>query len=166
MSDARTQIILAAVAASGERDEQWYSRVIANTRDIALMTSEKSDLARLVDSLIDESVKVFPATLIKVKKEESSTRAIAYFKADKTNKTEPQKDPISKKPLPVGVEFARTDRTDSEIGRSLAVQVQALARGRHRVLVFMKMERMDNGNNVRTLIGLVDQGATVKAEAA
>lgn len=163
MSDAsvRTQVILAAIAASGERDEAWMSRVISNTRDIALLTSERSDLAKLVDNLLDPGVKVFPGTVVGVKREAASTRAVVFLDTGtdhviKGNKRVPI-NPFTKEPVEEGIEFVRTDRTDTELGLSLARQVKAL-KG-HRVLVFMKMEEMSNGNKVRTLIGLVDQGA-------
>lgn len=156
----RTQIILAAISAAGMRDDKWYARVVSNARDIALLTSEKSDLAKLVDGLVSDDVKVFPGTIIQVKKEPKSTRGVVYLHTGTDHviggtKRVPQ-DPFTKAPVPEGIEFMRTDRTDSEVGRSLAVQCKTLIG--HKVLVHMKMEVMDNGNKVRTLVGVVDQG--------
>lgn len=159
-SAARTQIILAAISASGPRDEEWFARVVANTRDIALLTADNSDLSKLVDGLTGEGLKVFPGTITAIRRESKSTRGVVYLNTGtdhvvKGNKRVPQ-DPFTGQPVPDGIEFVRTDRTDSEIGRSLAVQCKSLIG--HRVLAYMRLEEMANGNKVRTLVGVVDQG--------
>ena len=99
MDDAtRTAIIIAAAQAAGPDagDGNWGIAVSEKAASIAAMVSPHSPVSKLVTDMAE--AKAFTATILEVKKEQSSTRALVSLK------TRPSEH------HPSGVEPARTDR--------------------------------------------------------
>lgn len=146
MDDAtRTSIIIAAAQAAGPDtgDGNWGTKVEEKAASIAAMVSPHSPVSRLVNDMAE--AKAFTGTVLDVKKEQSSTRALV------TLKTRPSDH------HPSGVESARTDRTDNPSGRALARRIRDL-KG-HRVMVWIAMEEIaGGGRKVRVLRHVEDLG--------
>jgi len=85
----------------------------------------------------------FPATVIGMDKELTSTRGVVLLR------TKPSKY------HPNGQEFARTERTDTESGRAQAQALQALVG--HKVFITKGVEGT-GGNNVRVVRSFEDKG--------
>lgn len=132
----------------------WDQAVKANARDIRVMTSPRSKITRQLNGLgkaLDENSnegKVFTGTVVKVSREQSSTRGVVVIY---TGTDQAVKD------LPAGYEQVRTDRTDDPDGKALARQAQLLTG--HRVTVFIELEAIRNGQTkVRVLRHIEDLG--------
>ena len=141
----RTQIILAAVTATGPDDGagDWATRVAMNASKIAAMTSSNSTVGRCVDQVSE--CKVFPGVVESIRKEHSSTRGIVVLKTRESMHH------------PDGREEARTERTDNPIGSAMAKRIQAL-RG-HRVMVWVQLETIGSGDRkVRVIRHVEDLG--------
>lgn len=164
-TDTRTQIILAALAATpavtepttnskgtviASADETHRYNVTRKAMDITLMTSPTSSLSRsidLVDGAFDaarDTSKAFSAVITGVTIEGTSRRAIVALKTRVSEKN------------PEGAETARTDRTDTAAGALMAREANALVG--HRVMVYLEMEVTRNDRNVRIVRHLVDLG--------
>jgi len=128
----RRQVILAAVAATGpdngpdERGLSWPLRVAENAARITAMLDPRSEVSRAIGCL--ELAKVFPATVVEVKREASSTRALVTLKTKVSDRH------------PDGVETARSERTDDPLGLAMARRLTSL-KG-HRVMLWVELEQM------------------------
>lgn len=146
MDDAtRTTIIIAAAQAAGPDagDGNWGIAVSEKAASIAAMVSPHSPVSKLVTDMAE--AKAFTATILEVKKEQSSTRALVSLK------TRPSEH------HPSGVEPARTDRTDNPSGLALARKMRELKY--HRVMVWIAMEEVSGGSRkVRVLRHVEDLG--------
>lgn len=144
---ARSAIITAAVIAAGPDtgDGTWGATVRDKAATIAAMNTPMSPIGKLVDAMTDDDTKVFSGTVLAVKKEESSKRALVTLKTRASTHH------------PSGVETARTDRTDNPAGLALARKLRDLKY--HRVMVWLQMEQMSGSTNkVRVLIHVEDLG--------
>lgn len=141
------QIVLAAISAAGpvtEGDQsEWTVRVHDMAARIATMCSPSSSVSKVVNGVADS--KVFTATVIGITKESSSTRGLV------TLKTRPSKFHED------GVEQARTERTDSAVGKAMARRIRALVG--HRVVLWVEVETVGDGaSKVRVVRWVEDLG--------
>ena len=146
---SREEIVLAAVNSAGpkgeeETPEQYQGRIAAQARSIYLMLGERSPVRRKLDALAD--AKVFTGEVVKVVREKSSTRGKI------TLKTQPSKH------YPDGLETVRTERTDGEDGQGLAMAKRFTELKGHRVLLWVEVQEMSNGNKVRIVQHVEDLG--------
>jgi len=88
-------------------------------------------------------LKSFPATIIGIDKENTSTRAVLFLR------TKPSEH------HPNGQETVRTERTDSDAGRNDALTLQSLIG--HKVFIHVAVERTGT-NNVRVIRSWEDKG--------
>ena len=165
-SAARTQIILAAVAAAGGVGDdmaEWTGRVEEMAATITTMVSPASRLSHTIDAV--ENSKVFRGAIVQIRRERSSTRGVLtlFTGTDRANK-----DAISGDALPAGCEQVRTARTDDPSGLRMARRAQDLIG--HDVLVWVEIEEYNNGNGkLRVLRHVEDLGpstAPMAVEAA
>lgn len=146
--DAKAQVILAAVNAVGPADPAsdvpWSAQVAQKSAEIYLLAyGERSAAVKALNGI--EASKVFTATVLDVKKEQSSTRGLVSLK------TRPSTF------HPDGVEQARTERTDDPSGRAIARALKAIIG--HRVLVWVEVEEINNGaSKVRVIRHFEDLG--------
>jgi hypothetical protein len=142
----KENIIVAAVIASGPQGDdpgEWRTRLGATIASITAMMDPDSDAMRIIDSVA--GAKIFPATIVKVEKEKSSTRGLVSLKTRPSDRN------------PDGVESARTERTDSERGRAMARRLRALIG--HKVLVYIDLQKMASGSStVRVIAHVEDLG--------
>jgi hypothetical protein len=114
------------------------------------LVSDVADQVVKIQDAIAKSDKSFIGTVLSVKKEESSTRAIV------TLHTGTDRDPD-------GNETVRTDRTDDPDGSLMAKKVQSL-KGR-KVRVYVQLETMKGSDRkVRVLRHVVDKGVDSEDE--
>jgi len=114
------------------------------------LVSDVADQVVKIQDAIAKSDKSFIGTVLSVKKEESSTRAIV------TLHTGTDRDPD-------GNETVRTDRTDDPDGSLMAKKVQSL-KGR-KVRVYVQLETMKGRDRkVRVLRHVVDKGVDSEDE--
>jgi len=138
----RRQVILAAVAATGpdngpdERGLTWPQRVAESAGRIAAMLDPHSEVSRAIGQV--EMAKVFPATVVDVRREASSTRAIVTLRTKVSDRH------------PDGVETARSERTDDPLGLAMARRLTAL-RG-HRVMLWVELQQMSTNTDRRVRI--------------
>lgn len=130
VSDA--EIILAAIQAAGPVNGDpagWDARVNSMAGKIAVLTGEKSSVIKTIEGI--RNAKVFPAHIVGVRKEASSTRGVVtvFTGTDRDN---------SKNGVPQGCEQFRTERTDSPEGLAMAREVRDLIG--HHVLVWIQVE--------------------------
>jgi hypothetical protein len=171
-SITRTNIILAAVSATGSQAEYttpvtgadgtvsavsdpaaWQAKVQENAIEIALMTSDKSDIVKALDEI--EKAKVFTGTIVSVKKEQSSTRGVITLFTG----TERTRDGIEP-----GHEQVRTDRTDTLMGLAMARKARDLQG--HKVLLHVLVEEYNGGQGkVRVVKSLRDLGVATDSAA-
>lgn len=153
-TDTRTQIILAAIAAAGPAgDDQadWNARVTDAAATITAMCNDKSQIAKVIDGVANS--KVFAATVVKVDKEQSSTRGLV------TLRTRPSER------HPDGIEQARTERTDNPMGLAMARRLRSLVG--HRVLLHIEVEEVPGRDfKVRVIRHVQDLGVEAEAEAS
>lgn len=154
MAISPEETILAAVNTAGpvregESDAAYQSRVAQQAIRIHLMTADTSQVRRSLDQVA--RAKVFPATLVRLVKEKSSTRGKA------TLKTKPSKW------APDGIESARTERTDNPEGLAMAKKLSEL-KG-HRVLLWIEVQEFDGGK-VRVIRHVEDLGEAREEDAA
>lgn len=159
MSDSdtlRQQIILAAVNAAGEKYDnespaQYEARVAAEARRIKVMTSPQSRISRALDVL--DECKVFTAEVVKIEKEQRSTRGLITLKG-KPSKFSPD-----------GIETVRTERTDNPEGVAMVRALKPLIG--HRVLLWVELEAVNEGaSKVRVVRHVEDLGEAVESQAA
>lgn len=158
MSDTTTQIILAAVTASGaantyETPGAYSAAVEQNAISIAAMLGEGSRIRKAVEAMSQR--KPFVGTIVSIKREERSTRGVITLNTGQGNFA--FKDAITGQELPAGFEQVRTERTDDPAGLAMAQKAQALVG--HRVLVYVETETFANGTKkVKVLRHLEDLG--------
>lgn len=138
----RTNIITAAVMATGPAGDDpaaWQAKVQENAVSIAVMASETSNIAKALTSI--ENSKVFPGTVVSVRRERSSTRGIVTIYTGTDRVTEG---------VPAGCEQVRTDRTDGAIGLAMAKKAKAAIGAR--ILMWVEVEEYNGGQGkVRVL---------------
>lgn len=145
-SDTRTNLVAAAAIMTGPVEahearqdglenpkdhRSWSTQLHENAVALAFHASAGSQLGRVLDASDSDRFKAFPGTVVSVDKEASSTRGLV------TLATRPSKH------HPDGREQARTERTDSSVGLSMARRLRALVG--HRVLVWVEVEEYDGG---------------------
>lgn len=152
-------IIVAAVNAAGPipKNEdgsldkyKWNQNVSTAAVDIAVLTSPHSPIAKRLAML--ETCKKFVATIQGVRKEKTSTRGLVVVKAKPTART------------PDGIEMARTERTDSNPETAAFANRLKTLEG-HRVLMWIDMQDMRNGDKVRVLQHVEDLGLDEEYDA-
>jgi len=138
----RRQVILAAVAAAGpdngpdERGLTWPQRVAESAGRIAAMLDPHSEVSRAIGHL--EMAKVFPATVVDVRREASSTRALVTLRTKVSDRH------------PDGLETARSERTDDPLGLVMARRLASL-KG-HRVTLWVELQQMQGNADRRVRI--------------
>ena len=132
---ARIAVVVAAANMAGPIGSDqfaWNAKVLENATLLMEMAGDGSKVSKLINGMANS--KTFFATVLKVAREESSTRGLV------TLKTRPSKF------HPDGEETARTERTGSkdapESGRELARLLQTLQG--HRVQLWVELEIPDN----------------------
>lgn len=163
-SKTRNDLLLAAMTAVGPVNEPttnsngavvasvketWEHLVEQKAMEILTMGAEGSRFSRALDVVatahdkqIDTS-KAFSAVVKGIEFHPKSKRVIVTLRTKRANGAEED-------------EVVRTDRTDTGRGALMARQVNALVD--HRVMVYIEMEKMANGNKVRILRHLTDLG--------
>lgn len=124
-------------------------------RDIVKETSDRSQTAILMDKLTGPDTKHFTGTLLRVDKEERSTRAVLTLE---TGSNREAKDAITKAPLPEGQEQVRSERTDSDEGKIIAMEAKALVGRRVLLTVYLEQMSGNSGQKVRVLQDIQDLG--------
>jgi len=138
----RRQVILAAVSATGpdkgpdERGLSWPLRVAETAARITAMLDPRSEVSRAIGQV--EMAKVFPATIVEVRREASSTRALATLRTKVSDRH------------PDGIETARTERTDDPLGLAMARRLVSL-KG-HRVMLWVELEAMSTNTDRRVRV--------------
>lgn len=155
MDDAlRTQIVLTAVTAAGPADPTdpagWQARVADMAAAITAACQPGSQISKVVEQVA--ASKTFVASIVKVTKEQSSTRGVV------TLRTTPNEH------HPDGTETARTERTDNPVGRSMARRLVRLVG--HRALLWVEVEPMANGTRKSRVIRHVEDLGPDEAEAS
>ena len=148
------RIVLSAVGAAGPVGDDrsaWMDRVCDLAAEITVMCSDRSRVARRVQSIA--ASKVFTATIVGGKLEASSTRGVVNLR---TKATEQHPD---------GLEQARTERTDTPDGMAMWSQLKGL-KG-HRVVVHLEVQEYNGGQGkVRVVQHVEDLGMESSAESA
>lgn len=151
----RTQVILAAVGMAGPSTgdlARWQANVLDNVGAVTAMLAPGSVYARRAEAVA--GAKVFPATVLGITKEQSSTRGLVTLK---TAPSQYNQD---------GTETARTDRTDTFEGLKMAQRIRAL-KG-HRVMVWVTLEEFDSArgkSKVRVVTHVEDMGEDAEVMA-
>lgn len=149
-----TQIIVSAAAAAGDpSDKDYQVRVAMAALGLAALANPKSGIADAVTKALTAD-SVFPAVLVGLEKEASSTRGLLSFRTKPSDR------------YPDGIEPGRTERTDNPAGRAVAIQARELIG--HKVLVYRVQEQMGTGasaKSVRIIAALVDLGPAEDKEA-
>jgi hypothetical protein len=150
----RTQIVLTAVSVAGPADPAdlagWQARVADMAAAITAACQPGSQISKVVEQVTNS--KTFVATIVKVTKENSSTRGVV------TLRTTPNEH------HPDGIETARTERTDNPIGRSMARRLVKLVG--HRALLWVEVEAIANGSRKSRVIRHVEDMGLDPAVAA
>lgn len=152
--DTSAQIILAAMRMAGDPDayetrEEWEGEVFHSTGQVAHMLSDDA-LTRVVEVVAgardrdDETCKCFTGTLVGLKRETSSNRMVLRLRTRPSDRNRE------------GVESLRTEPTWRPAGVAMAERLRTLKN--HRLLVYVDMQRMKDGNRVRVLSTFVDLG--------
>ena len=140
----RTQIVLAAFSAAGPADPtdfaKWQTRVADMAAVITVACQPGSTISKVIEQV--SASKTFVASIVKVEKEERTTRGIV------TLRTKPSEL------NPEGVETARTERTDNPIGLSMARRLSKLVG--HKVLLRVEVEPIANGARKSRVIRYVE----------
>lgn len=124
-------------------------------RDIVKETGERSQTALLLEKLTGPDTKHFSGTLLRVEKEERSTRAVLTLD---TGSNREAKDAITKQVLPEGQEQVRSERTDSDEGKILAMEAKALVGRRVLLTVYLEQMSGNSGQKVRVVQDIQDLG--------
>jgi hypothetical protein len=150
----RMQIILAAsiVAGASATDED----VRRHTERLAGYLNEGSAPMSVFNDIDvrdrnTSQIKQFPATVIGIDKEVTSTRAVVMLH------TRPSQWHVN------GQEVVRTERTDTPAGRAAAERLQSLIG--HRVFLTVAVER-GGGGNTRVIRSVQDHGADADYDSA
>ncbi|WP_277212289.1 hypothetical protein [Isoptericola croceus] len=152
--DAATkqQIVVAAMSAVGpvgEDSAAWESEVARTAaRFTAVAGNDQHPAFRAVEQVA--AAKVFTGTVVSIVKEQSSTRGLITLHTG----TERSDD---------GTESVRTERTDNPVGLAMAKQVRSLVG--HKVVVWIEVETMKNGNKSRVLRHIEDRGEATENAA-
>lgn len=146
-SDPNYQAKVAAAARdiaaeASKPDPNYQVKIAAAALDIAALANPRSGLAEQVAKVLETEF-IFPATVVGVKKEASSTRGLVYLR---TKPSERYAD---------GIEPGRTERTDNPAGRAIARKAVGLIG--HNVLVYRVNEKA-GANSVRVIVNLIDLG--------
>ena len=131
----RTAIIAAGFATAGPVDgtdpdaraEHRARAVQAITEITVAATDEKSWANRAIDQVAGPDVKIFTGTVLKVTREDATTRGIVHLRTR-----------VHREYAPDGVEQVRTERTDDPVGLAIARKIRSL-KG-HRVLLWVEIE--------------------------
>lgn len=173
--ELRTQIILAAVQAAGtappivnkdgekvgEDTAAWSANVSDYAARITAMTAENSQASKTINGVANS--RVFTGTILRVEKQESSTRGVVTLDTGYPSKFE-HKDFRTKEVLPDGHEQIRTDRTDNHAGAKMARRASQLVG--HRVAVWVESEPFTGGRRkVRVLRHIEDLGIDKTTES-
>ncbi len=149
----KNQIVIAALSAAGpvgEDAEAWDGRVLELASQFTAMLAPTSTVSKIIDSV--SNAKVFTGTVLAVKKEDTSTRGIVTLKTKVSEHS------------PDGTEQARTERTDTPLGLSMARRVRALVG--HRVVVWIDVQPIKNSTKKsRVLVNIEDLGLDQGEEA-
>lgn len=130
------EIVLAAVNAAGVMDQGWRKRVTDNALAIKDAAEPRSWVMRLLNELdgFDADgqslqVKHFTGVVLGFDKEESSKRIVValgtFGDGPNGSLNDTKEHPIRKITVP-GVEYVRTERTDSDAGQEMEEQLQGL----------------------------------------
>ena len=151
--DATNQVILAAVNAAGPVGDDrsaWMDKVCDLAAEITVMCSDRSRVARRVQSVSNS--KVFTAAIVGGKLEASSTRGVVNLRTKPTTQH------------PDGIEQVRTERTDTPDGMTMWDQLKAL-KG-HRVVLWVEVQEYNGGQGkVRVVQHVEDLGPANESEA-
>lgn len=154
-SNTRTAVVAAAVTAAGpvgDNPAAWQARVQQNAVSIAVMASEKHEIAKAIEAI--EESKVFTGTVVGVKKEKSSTRGVITLFTGTDR---------AREGVPEGCEQVRTERTDNPNGMAMAMSVREMVG--QRVKVWVEVEEYNNGaGKVRVLRHFEAQGQETRPE--
>lgn len=150
----RTQIILAAIAAAGPVEDgnvaAWNTKVATAAASITAMCDAKSRLAKVIDGVSNS--KVFTGTVLGITREESSTRGLVKLK------TRPSEN------HPDGIEDARTERTDTDMGIAMARKIREELLG-HKIAVWIENQPLgSSGKTVRVIQHVEDLGVDESVE--
>ena len=147
------QIVLAAVGAAGQVGDDrsaWLDRVTDLAAEITVLCSDRSRVARRVQSIANS--KVFVADIVGGKLEASSTRGVVNLRTKPTAQH------------PDGLEQVRTERTDSRDGAEMWDRMKAL-KG-HRVVLYVEVQEYAGGTGkVRVVQHVEDLGPALGEEA-
>lgn len=148
------QIVFAAMRMAGEASsydsaEQWQGAVSYHVGQIAHLMSEDT-IARIPQVVLgardksDETSKCFTGTLVGLKREETSNRVVLKLRTRTSDRN------------PEGIDYVRTEPLWSPAGADIAQRLKGV-KG-HRLLIYVDMQRMKDGNRVRVLSAFVDLG--------
>lgn len=131
----------------GDSKVEWEAKVSSNLRDLISMFDERSAQNRIIDQMTGPNTDKFVATIVGLEMEPSSKRILVGF-ACEVDKDHPD-----------GVEYIRTERTDSsQEARDLANYISDELLG-HRVVVYKELEvGKDQKTKFRVLRHVVDLG--------
>lgn len=145
-TETQQRIVIAAATVAGPNAndadvKSHVSRIAGYLSEGSLPMGAFADLERRDASTV--KVKGFPATIIGMDKELTSTRGVVLLR------TAPSKW------HPNGQEFSRTERTDTEAGRAMAQRLQSLVG--HKVFLSVAVEGTGEAN-VRSVRSVDDKG--------
>ena len=149
--EAVNEIVLAAVGAAGPVGDDrgaWMDRVTDLAAEITVMCSDRSRVARRVQSIA--SSKVFTAVVVGGKLEASSTRGVVNLRTKATAQH------------PDGLEQVRTERTDTRDGMAMWDRLKAL-KG-HRVVLWVEVQEYNGGGSKARVAQHVEDLGTASAE--
>lgn len=163
-----SNIALAAYAATprqqGESSTDHENRVALMAQHLMLtIDSEKSPVRKAMDYISDGEIKHFAATIIEVRREAKTKRAIVEFYSEPREGAEAYKDETGEE-MELGHEIARTTpnfpgQLDGAAYRALVPECIALIG--HKVLVTLNVEKFKKGNKTlksRVLLEVRDLG--------
>lgn len=147
-------VILQAVRLAGSPDsfesrDAWLGEVYWQVGQLSHLLADDA-LARVAEVVAsardkgDESSKCFTGTLVGLKREASSSRMVLRLRTRPSDRN------------PDGVESVRTEPAWTAAGTDVAERLRAMRN--HRLLVYVDMQRMKDGNRVRVLSTFVDLG--------
>ena len=146
-------LVLAAAQAAGPHDgdsEAWLQRVQHLAVELHLLARQLGERLERIDAAA-----VFTGTIVDVRIEASSTRAIVRFRPDKTTQDRE-------------LEEIRTERGDTPEGTAMIARARAMVG--HRAVFYKYNEKMESagaapkGSTVRILVHLVDLGRAPVAQ--
>lgn len=169
MDDAiRAQIIMAAVTSTppvteplknregdivATEQELWQEQVASRARSISVMVGARSPIGRQLEVMgaagdpDNDSAKIIVGTILRINREESSTRGVVTMKTR-----------VHEEFAPEGLEQVRTERTDTAAGLLMSLRVRNELIG-HRVMAYVEMQQIPNTKKkTRVVIHFEDLG--------